>query len=80
MGFTHRSRKYLARIFAAMNLLAFAFHTANDCLQTLWQQAREAIGARTRFFEHIRTISAYLVFPSWCSRMNTLIACKAPST
>jgi hypothetical protein len=73
-------KKYLARIFATMNLLAFAFHTANDCLETLWQQAREAKGARRRFFEHIRTISAYLVFPSWESLMNTLISCKAPPT
>ena len=39
-------KKYLARTFAAMNLLAFAFHTACDCLETLWQQAREAVGAR----------------------------------
>ena len=73
-------KKYLARIFAAMNLLAFAFHTANDCLETLWQQARQAKGPRTRFFEHIRTISAYLVFPSWCSLMNTLISCNVPPT
>ena len=73
-------KKYLARIFAAMNLLAFAFHTANDCLETLWQQAREAKGSRTRFFEHVRTISAYLVFPSWCSLMNTLISCNPPPT
>jgi hypothetical protein len=73
-------KKYLARIFAAMNLLAFAFHTANDCLETLWLQAREAKGSRTRFFEHIRTISAYFVFPSWESLMNTLISCNAPPT
>jgi hypothetical protein len=61
-----------------MNPLAFALRTANDCLETLWQQAREAKGPRTRFFEHIRTISAYFVFPSWCSLMNTLISCNAP--
>jgi hypothetical protein len=40
-------KKYLARTFAAMNLLAFAFHTACDCLETLWQQAREAVGRCT---------------------------------
>jgi len=73
-------KKYLARIFAAMNLLAFAFHTANDCLETLWQQAREAKGSRSNFFQHIRTISAYFVFPSWHSLMNTLISCDAPPT
>jgi hypothetical protein len=26
-----------------MNLLAFAFHTARDCLETLWQSARQAL-------------------------------------
>lgn len=38
-NFGHR-KKYLARIFAAMNLLAFAFDTTNDCLETLWQKDR----------------------------------------
>ena len=32
--------KYLARMFAAMNLLASAFHTACDWLETFWQQAK----------------------------------------
>jgi hypothetical protein len=54
-------KKYLARMFAAMNLLAFAFHTACDCVETLWQQAREAIGTRSRFFQDLRSISAYVV-------------------
>ncbi len=31
-----------------------------------------------RFFEHIRTITAYLVFPDWRSLMQTLIASKPP--
>jgi hypothetical protein len=46
----------------------------------LWQQAREAKGPRTRFFEHSRTISAYLVFPFWQNLMNTLISCNATPT
>lgn len=71
-------KKYLARTFAAMNLLAFAFHTACDCLEMLWQQARQAKGARARFFENIRTISAYIVFPSWHSLMTTLVSCEPP--
>ncbi len=32
--------------------------------------------ARTRFFEHIRTITAYLVFPGWTTLMQTLIDSK----
>ena len=71
-------QKYLARIFATMNLLAFAFHTACDCLETLWQQAREAIGNRSRFFQDLRAISAYIVFPPWATLMTALVSGKAP--
>jgi len=71
-------KKYLARTFAAMNLLAFAFHTACDCLETLWQQAREAVGARARFFQDLHTITAYVLFPSWHSLIDTLASGKAP--
>ena len=44
---------------------AFAFHTACDCLEALWTQAREAKRARKRFFEHVRTLAAYLASPTW---------------
>jgi hypothetical protein len=71
-------KKYLARIFAVMNLLAFAFHTACDCLETLWQQARDAVGTRSRFFQDLHTISAYIIFPSWRSLINTLVSCEPP--
>jgi hypothetical protein len=71
-------KKYLARTFAAMNLLAFAFHTACACLETLWQQAREAVGARARFFQDLYTITAYVLFPSWHSFINTIATGKAP--
>jgi hypothetical protein len=46
-----------------MNLLVFAMHTVRHCLEDLWVAAREAKRARKRFFEHIRTVTAYLVFP-----------------
>ncbi len=59
--------------FAAMNLPAFAFHTVCDCLEGLWRVAREAKHARKRFFEHIRTITAYPIFPDWSTLMTTLI-------
>jgi hypothetical protein len=68
----------LAMLFAAMNLLAFAFHTVCDCLADLWIAAREAKRARKRFFEHVRTITAYLVFPDWEALMTTLIKSKPP--
>jgi Transposase DDE domain len=76
-NFGHGKRN-LTMMFAAMNLLAFAFHTVCDCLEGLWRKAREIKRARVRFFEHIRTLSAYLVFPSWKILMETLISSKPP--
>lgn len=71
-------KQNLAMLFAAMNLLAFAMHTLCDCLESLWSTARHAKRARKRFFEHIRTITAYLVFPDWKTLMETLITSKPP--
>ena len=71
-------KQNLAKTFAAMNLLAFAFHTICDCLEAAWTQAREAKRARKRFFQHIATITAYLVFPDWDTLMETLIKSKPP--
>jgi hypothetical protein len=68
----------LAMMFATMNLLAFAFHTVCDCIEHLWIEARTAKRARKRLFEHIRTITAYLVFPAWATLMQTLIDSKPP--
>jgi hypothetical protein len=71
-------KQHLAMIFAALNLLAFAFHTACDVSEKLWIAARQAKRSRARFFEHIRTITAYLVFPDWKTLMTTLIQSKPP--
>ena len=71
-------KQNLAMMFAAMNLLAFAFHTVCDCLEDLWIKARTAKRARKRLFEHIRTITAYLVFPSWDVLFKTLIDSEPP--
>jgi len=71
-------KQNLAMMFAAMNLLAFALHTVCDALEQFWINARTAKRARTRFFEHIRTITAYLVFPDWKTLMQTLIDSRPP--
>lgn len=68
----------LAMLFAAMNLLAFAFHTVCDLAEHLWHKARLAKAKRQRFFEHLRTVTAYLVFPDWDTFLQTLIASKPP--
>ncbi len=71
-------KENLAMTFAAMNMLAFAFHTVCDCLEELWIKAREAKRARKRLFEHIRIITVYLVFPNWDTLMKTIVDSKPP--
>jgi len=69
---------FAAMMLAAMNLLAPAIRTACDCLEQGWIDARAAKRARTRFFEHVGTITAYLVFPDWATLMQTLIDSRPP--
>lgn len=71
-------KQNLAMMFAAMNLLSFACHTIRDCLEQLWIDARTATRARKRFFQHIKTITVYLVFPDWESLMQALINAQPP--
>jgi hypothetical protein len=71
---------HLAAVLATLNLLAFAIHTACDLLETSWQAARKKMVARYRFFDHIRTIVCYLVFPNWKTLMRTLIDGQPPPT
>ena len=62
----------LAAVLATMNLLAFAMHTVADLADTAWQAARLAVGSRKRFFEDLRAITTYLVFPTWAALVETL--------
>jgi hypothetical protein len=68
----------LAAVLTTMNLLAFAMHTVADLAEQAWRAARLAIGSRKRFFEHLRTITAYLVFTSWAVLLQTLASSKPP--
>ena len=63
-NFGHGQR-FLAMTLAALNLLAFAWHTVLELLEPPWQAAREAAVKRTSFFAHILMLSAYVIFPSW---------------
>jgi len=62
----------LASLLVVLNLLAFAMHNACDLMERSWQEARQKLGARNRLFEHIRTITAYLLFPSWYSLFRSI--------
>ena len=47
------------------SLLAFAAHTAARLGCLAWAEAMAARQANYRFFEHLRSITAYVVFHDW---------------
>ena len=71
-------KKYLARTLAALNLLAFAWHTVLDMLEPPWQAARQAAAKRTSFFAHLPTLTTYVVFPSWSVILNSITTSNIP--
>ncbi|MGH2376307.1 MAG: hypothetical protein ACRDIC_22955 [bacterium] len=68
----------LAAVLATLNLLAFACHTVCDLAEAAWQQAMTTLGRRSRFFENLRAITVYLVFPSWPDLLATLAFARPP--
>jgi hypothetical protein len=71
-------KETLASLLVALNLLAFAMHNACDLIEASWQSARQKLGARSRFFAHIWSITAYHIFPSWAALMRTIITGVPP--
>ena len=69
---------FLAMTLAALNLLAFAWHTMLDLLEPPWQAARDAAAKRTSFFAHLLTLTAYVVFPSWTVCLQSLTTFTIP--
>ena len=55
----------------------FAFHTVAQLRVLAWRNAMATCGARYRFFEHLRTVTAYIVFDDWLHLLNTIIDPKA---
>ena len=71
-------QQFLAQVMAAFNLLAFAWHSVLDLLEPPWQAAREAATKRTRFFTHIVTLTAFVIFPDWSTFLESLATYTIP--
>jgi len=71
-------KTFLAMTLAALNLLAFAWHSALDIVEPPWQAARQAAATRSSFFAHILTLTTYVVFPSWGAVLEALASFTIP--
>jgi hypothetical protein len=69
----------VSAVLATLNLLAFAFHTVAELTYDVWLLAINKTGARSRFFERLRSITVFLVFPSWHNLLTTLAFAHPPS-
>jgi hypothetical protein len=67
-------KQTLANVLVALNLLAFAFHTAAYLTVLAWRAAVVARGPKYRFFEHLRTITTYVVFQHWDHLLQSIAA------
>jgi hypothetical protein len=68
----------LSAVLAVLNLLAFACHTACDLADRAWCAARRELVTRQGFFQNLRSITTYLVFPSWDHLLGTLAFARPP--
>lgn len=62
----------LSAVLVTFNLIAFAIHLAAELAETEWKAAIEIAGSRVRFFDNLRALTAYILFPSWDSLLKTL--------
>jgi hypothetical protein len=67
-------KETLASVLVTLNLLAFACHTATRLAVLAWRNAVIARGATYRFFEHLRTVTAYVVFETWDQLLRSIEA------
>jgi hypothetical protein len=65
-------KQYLSTVLATLNLLAFACHTVCELGDKAWKAARRELVTREGFFRTLRTLTAYLVFPSWDALLGVM--------
>jgi hypothetical protein len=68
----------LANVLVSLNVLAFLFHTVLALVDASYQRLRQRLGKRVTFFEHLRTLTQYMVFDSWQSLMDFMLERTKP--
>ena len=66
-------KKHLSSLLAAMNILAFLFHTFLEFADGKYKELRQKLGARKRFFQHIRALTCYVCFRNWELMLDFMI-------
>jgi hypothetical protein len=68
----------LVSLLVVLNPLAFALHNACDLVDPRWARRQGEARCPYRLFEHLRSITAYLLFPSWNALLRTILTGVPP--
>ena len=71
-------QQHLAGFLLTLNLLAFLFHTVLLLVDQSYQLIRQRVVRRDSFFEHLRTLTRYLLFESWSQLITFMLTESAP--
>ena len=66
-------KEYLSSLLAAMNILAFLFHTFLSFADEDYQRIRSELPTRQTFFDDIRALLRYMHFASWESLLEFMM-------
>ncbi len=66
-------KQHLAALLASLILLAFLVHYVLDLIDPRYQAVRRHLLSRQTFFEHLRTLTQYLLFTSWDHLFNFML-------
>jgi hypothetical protein len=71
-------QQHLASFLLTLNLLAFLFHTVLLLVDHSYQLIRQRVVRRDTFFEHLRTLTRYLLFESWQQLITFMLTESEP--
>ena len=66
-------KQHLSSLLASMNMLALLSHTFLHYCDQRYRLIRDHLVVRSTFFEHIRTLTRYICFPSWADLMDFMM-------
>ena len=66
-------KKHLSSLLAAMNILAFLYHTFLEFCDEKYRLIRAALPTRQTFFDDLRALTRYLLFADWDALMDFMM-------
>jgi hypothetical protein len=66
-------KEHLSSLLAAMNILAFLYHTFLSFADERYRLIRATLPTRKTFFDDLRALTRYLLFPNWDALMDFMM-------